>query len=79
MLGSHVKCDVIIEKQAEQPMGVCALAHIDPFKRNAACIIDRVETRFWEKKIGHRGLGTLIDVCFSRTGAASGIFARILL
>lgn len=65
ILGSNTsKSYILLEKENETPIGVLALIHIDYKNRNAECIIDIGDKRFWGKGYGSEGLKLLLDYGF---------------
>ncbi|MBO0994436.1 GNAT family N-acetyltransferase [Bacillus sp. SD088] len=65
ILGSHTsKSYIMVEKSNETSIGVVALINIDDKNRNAECIIDIGEKKYWGEGYGSEGLKLLLDYAF---------------
>lgn len=65
ILGSHTaKSYIILAKGNEIPIGIVSLINIDLKNRNAECIIDIGEKKYWGKGFGSESLGLLLHYAF---------------
>ncbi|WP_286923129.1 MULTISPECIES: GNAT family N-acetyltransferase [Lysinibacillus] len=65
ILGSHTaKSYIILTKGNEIPIGIVSLINIDYKNRNAECIIDIGEKKYWGKGFGSESLRLLLHYAF---------------
>ncbi|HEF1900038.1 GNAT family N-acetyltransferase [Bacillus cereus group sp. MYBK108-2] len=61
---SSSKSYIIEEKDSKKPIGITSLINIDPYNRNAECIIDIGDKDYWGNGFGYEALEILLNYAF---------------